>query len=286
MRDTLRNPRAQSLGFWQVGRFIWYMLRDPQNSLGCEPHACNGAVPRHSQENCWSARVRAVPAILLAIAFLTQAGCENRPTGSRTPLPLHGDFRAYSVDDERRGAGSRLDTVSVYLFGDGVSDNAAVSVNGTPIPRVATAGNQALFGRVLPMQAGEVLEVEVSTTWRSVRNTIALPATRPILDVPAAGAVLDRNAPAEIRWSGLNEGNVGVQIHRITSTGALGDTLWTATAAAGDGKVVVPSGIWGASNDSTALLSLWHESFAQGEGFAGTLYMSAGFGVRRVIRVN
>ncbi len=222
----------------------------------------------------------------LALVILCGEGCENRPFASRSPLPLYGDFRAYSVVDERRTASSPLDTISVYLFGDGVSDNAAVTVNGTRVPRVLTAGNQALFGISIPLQPAEILQVDVSTTWRSVRNVIELPASRPVLVFPAAGSHLSRNEPIMVRWSGITGGNIGLQLHRLSANGALGDTLWTAAVAAEDDSVVVPRNVWSAVNDTTLLLSLWCESVGQGEGFAGVFYMSAGFGIRRLVRFN
>jgi len=151
---------------------------------------------------------------------------------------------------------------------------------------VLTAGNQALFGNSIPLQPAEILQVDVSTTWRSIRNVIGMPASRPVMVSPTAGSYLNRNKAIVVRWSGVTGGEIGLQLHRLSANGALGDTLWTTAAAAEDDSVVVPPNVWSAVNDTTLLLSLWHESIGRGEGFAGVFYMSAGFGIRRLVRFN
>lgn len=280
------NPVSHSLGF----SLIWHVIHTMRSTRLCIRALLflPRVRPRKNAATYSKRRLYAVAPSVATLAFVIQCvdGCENRPFASRSPLPLYGDFRAYSIVDERRTASSPLDTISVYLFGDGVSDNAAVTVNGTRVPRVLTAGNQALFGNSIPLQPAEILQVDVSTTWRSVRNVIGLPASRPVMVSPAAGSYLNRNEPIVVRWSGITGGGVGLQLHRLSANGALGDTLWTTTAAAEDDSVVVPRNVLSAVNDTTLLLSLWHESVGQGEGFTGVFYMSAGFGIRRLVRFN
>ena len=280
------NPVSHSLGFL----LIWHVIHTmPSTRLYTRILlSLRRLWPTRNAATCSERRLYKVAASVVTLAFVIHwgEGCENRPFASRSPLPLYGDFRAYSIVDERRTASSPLDTISVYLFGDGVSDNAAVTVNGTGIPRVLTAGNQALFGNSIPLQPAEILQVDVSTTWRSIRNVIGMPASRPVMVSPTAGSFLNRNEAIVVRWSGVTGGEIGLQLHRLSANGALGDTLWTTTAAAEDDPVVVPPNVWSAVNDTTLLLSLWHESIGRGEGFAGVFYMSAGFGIRRLVRFN
>jgi hypothetical protein len=221
-------------------------------------------------------------AILLVGALFTSS-CENRPTAARDPLALYGDFRAYHVADERRLPNAVFDTVSVYLVGDGVYDDATVKVNGSAIPRVATSGNQALFGLSVPVYPNASFEVDVATRWRTVKNRVIAPATEPQLVSPVSDTVMARSDDVVVRWSGATGGTVGLQLHRLDATGGLGDTLWTRITAASVGEMVIPSGVLSIS-DTTALLSLWHESTVAGEGFLAGFDMAVGFATRRLVR--
>jgi hypothetical protein len=92
-----------------------------------------------------------------------------------------------------------------------------------------------------------------------------------------------RSDDVVVRWSGATGGTVGLQLHRLDATGGLGDTLWTRITAASVGEMVIPSGVLSIS-DTTALLSLWHESTVAGEGFLAGFDMAVGFATRRLVR--
>lgn len=225
---------------------------------------------------------RRVFAVLLAIGVtLSLAACDNDPVSSSGTFQSGAILDALRLVDLRGDEPQIVDTVVVLFSGSSTVYSYNVRVNDRQLSLVASAVGQAMYTGSLDAVPGGSLTLEVKTSRTFTSNTMQLPAVQPALVEPAKDSVYERGQPVTIAWSEPTSGTLSIELAEETSSGALGDSLWSVEVDASLGSVVVPDSVWNNLDEEAVSMAVWSTNYHYGEGFEYGIVMVGWLGTRQ-----